>query len=91
MINTQLELLKYDLGIMHTERDEYFLSLLSSAQSELEQKGIVFDAESVQDNLLVSDYAAWIYRKRMENIPLSRNLEFRIRNRIVKGRSEGGV
>lgn len=89
MINTPLELMKYDLGITHTERDDYFLSILESSKKELEGKGIVFDVNSVQDNILIADYAAWNYRKRMENIPLSRNLEFRIRNRIVKNRSTG--
>ncbi len=88
MINTPLELMKYDLGITHAERDEYFLSILEASKKELEGKGIVFDENDVRDNILIADYAAWNYRKRMENIPLARNLEFRVRNRIVKNRSD---
>lgn len=91
MVNTTLELLKMDLGISHNERDEYFETLLLSAKTELEAKGIKLNEASVYDNLLISDYAAWLYRKRTENVPLARNLEFRIKNRIIKKRSEGDV
>lgn len=82
-----LELLKLDLGIKNTSKDLYYNSLLATAQKELEKKGITLDENSVEDAMLISDYAAWCYRKRTENVPLPVNLQLRIRNRIVSARA----
>ena len=85
-----LELLKLDLGIKNTSKDVYYNSLLEAAQKELERKGISLEKNSVEDAMLISDYAAWCYRKREENIPLPVNLQLRIRNRIVSARAKKG-
>ena len=82
-----LELLKLDLGIKNTSKDLYYNSLLATAQKELKRKGIELDENSVEDAMLISDYAAWCYRKRTENVPLPVNLQLRIRNRIVSARA----
>ncbi len=79
-----LELLKLDLGITHTLRDTYFSSLLESSQNEIQMTGIVLDLESSEDQMLVVDYAAWTYRKRQDDTPLSKNLQLRIKNRVIK-------
>ncbi|MGG4312532.1 hypothetical protein ABEW49_29130 [Bacillus anthracis] len=79
-----LDLLKLDLGITHDLRDAYFSNLLISSQNELKRMGIVLDFESIDDQMLTVDYAAWSYRKRQEDIPLSRNLQFRINNRVIQ-------
>ena len=79
-----LQLLKLDLGITHNLRDSYFKVLLDSSISELSGKGIKFDFTKAEDMMLVIDYAAWLYRKRQENIPFSRSLQFRIHNRVIK-------
>lgn len=76
-----------DLGISLTSRDEYFTKLLESCQKEFKEKGIILDLKKTEDILLLSDFAAWRYRKRTENVPLSQNLSWRIRNRIVKVRA----
>lgn len=81
-----LELLKIDLGITHSKRDAYFNNLIESVIKELDQKGIKINKANVEDQMLVSDYSAWVYRKRQEDVPLSMNLTQRLRNRIVKGR-----
>lgn len=84
-----LTLFKIDLGITHTLRDEFFTALLKACKTEIEAKGITLDlTNSVEDQMLLSDYAAWKYRKRQEDIGLSRNLDFRIKNRIVKERAK---
>jgi len=88
-MDTVLILLKIDLGITHNLRDEYFLTLLISCEQELAGKGIRLNLTDSQDQILLSDYAAWQYRKRTEDTPLSNNLKWRIRNRIVKGRANG--
>jgi hypothetical protein len=79
-----LSLLKLDLGITHDLRDAYFKKHLNSTQNEIERTGIVLDFSDDDDMLLVVDYAAWNYRKRQENVPLSRNLQIRINNRVIK-------
>jgi hypothetical protein len=90
-----LAMFKADLGITSTARDVYFTNFILSQKAELEKKGFNLLIEiagetpaNIEDVMLLSDYAAWLYRKRTENIPLSQNLQYRIRNRIVKARSE---
>lgn len=82
-----LELLKSDLGISHSKRDNYLKKLIENSKYELEAKGIKLDMENVEDMILISDYTAWVYRKRAEDIGMSQNLTFRIRNRVVKARA----
>lgn len=84
MHETLLQLLKLDLGITHNLRDAYFSSLLVSAQNELGIMGVEVYTSNEEDQMLVVDYAAWTYRKRQEDIPLSRNLRLRINNRLIK-------
>lgn len=84
---TLLRLFKADLGISSEVKDEYFSRRLEAAKRELEEKGIALNEEETDDLLLISDYAAWLYRKRQENIPMARNLVRRIRNKIVKARA----
>lgn len=90
-----LAMFKADLGIISTARDNYFTNFIAAKKAELEEKGIKLLIEkdggteaNIEDIMLLSDYAAWCYRKRTENIPLSNNLRWRIRNRIVKTRSK---
>lgn len=79
-----LSLLKLDLGITHDLRDAYFSNILTAAQNELSSMGAQIDLSLVEDQMLIVDYAVWTYRKRQENIPLSRNIQFRINNRIIR-------
>ena len=89
LLTTVLKLLKLDLGITSNARDEYFNNLLESCKKDLEGKGIVLE-ENADDMQLLSDYSAWAYRKRQEDVPISNNLKHRIRNRIVKVRAGNG-
>lgn len=86
-METVLQMLKTDLGINHTLRDDYFNNLIKSCENELASKAITLDLEMPDDMMLLSDYSAWIYRKRAENVPMAQNLVLRIRNRQVKGRA----
>ena len=83
-----LNLLKIDLGITHNLRDAYFTSTIVAAQKEIESRGITLDLSNVEDQMLLSDYAAWKYRKRQEDVGLPQNLTYRLRNRVVKARSQ---
>lgn len=89
-----LALLKNDLGIKSTSKDDYFNKYLESRKKELEDKGISFDLESednIDDLMLISDYAAWMYRNRSENTSIPNNLLNRIRNKVTKKRSSYGI
>lgn len=87
-MTTALELFKLDLGVQHSKRDKYFLSILKAAESEIKGKGISLDLEKSEDLLLLVDFALWRYRKRTEDVPLSQSIRHRIRDRIVKERAK---
>jgi len=79
-----LQLLKLDLGITHDLRDTYFTNSLKTAEIELTKMGVDLTSSTVEDTQLIVDYAVWQYRKRQEDVGLSRNLKFRINNRIIQ-------
>jgi hypothetical protein len=81
-----LSLLKIDLGITHTLRDSFFLQLIESSIQEIERRGITLDLLRSDDAVLVVDYTLWSYRNRQEDITLSRNIQHRLRNRIIEER-----
>lgn len=85
-METLLSLLKIDLGITHNLRDTFFIKLIEGALKEVQRRGIKVDLNSADDQMLISDYAAWAYRNRAENIPLAENIKHRLRNRIIKER-----
>lgn len=81
-----MNLLKIDLGITHNLRDAFFIKLLQGTMKEIERRGIKADLNSADDQMLICDYAAWVYRNRTEDVPLANNIQHRIRNRIIKER-----
>lgn len=85
-----LALFKQDMGIKNNAKNTYFKNLIKASEKELERKGIRLDKNSVDDAMLVSDFAAWNYRKRQEDTPLPANLSNRIKNRIIRRRAKGG-
>lgn len=86
-METVLQMFKIDLGISHIVRDAYFNNFLLAQQKELESKGFVLDLTLTEDIMLLSDYASWNYRNRSENVELAKNLQLRIRNRVIKERA----
>lgn len=88
-ILTALALFKADLGIKNDTRDDYFAAQLLAAREELAGKGVSLDMTAIEDNMLLSDFAAWRYRLRMEDAPeMSDSLRYRIRNRVAKRRAQ---
>lgn len=79
-----LQLFKLDLGITHHLRDTYFSNILDASYNELSKMGIDFSSSTVEDLQLIVDYAVWNYRKRQEDVGLSRSLKFRIHNRVIQ-------
>lgn len=84
-----LALFKADLGITNSSRDEYFKRLIGAFKSELDRSGVSLDENAADDIMLLSDYAAWNYRKRTESVPLPINLEKRLLNRKMRCRASG--
>jgi hypothetical protein len=82
-MDTLLNLLKIDLGITHNLRDAFFIQLIQGSMKEIERRGITLDEKSADDQMLIVDYSAWVYRKRQEDIPLANNIQQRLRNRII--------
>lgn len=87
-MQTVLEMLKVDLGISHQSRDVYLNNVIQGCVEELKDKGIMLDLEQTDDAMLLSDYAAWRYRKRTEDVPLAKNLDLRIKNVRTKERAK---
>lgn len=77
-----LTLLKANIGITSTSRDEYLKSLLDAVSNELtNEKGL--SLESLTAQMFVVDYTAWRFKHRGEDV-MPRNLEYRLRNLIIK-------
>lgn len=68
--------------------------LLTVAAAQLTQRGITLDGESVKDNYLQVEYAAWLYRRRMQQADagIPRYLQTDIHDRLIaeKGRVNRG-
>lgn len=86
-METVLKMLKIDLGLNHSLRDEYFIKLIEGSRYDLARKGAELNLKNVEDIMLLSDYCAWLYRKRTEDVPMARNLVSRIRERQIRGRA----
>lgn len=79
-----LPLLKMDLDIHTTKRDEYLNTLILSAKEFIENEGITL-GQSYGDTLLIEMYAAYLYRKRKENVAMPRMLRYALNNRLLGG------
>lgn len=58
-----LVMLKQDLEILHTVKDEYLKNLISMAQEMIAREGVIM-GDTLEDQGIVVMYAAWMYRKR---------------------------
>ncbi|MBR1540696.1 MAG: phage head-tail connector protein [Clostridia bacterium] len=78
-----LKMLKSDLRILHDKEDEYLNFRISAAKKEIEREGIKLDLDEVDHVLIVSDYAAWLYRKRSQEIAFPQNLRTRMNKLLI--------
>ena len=87
---TILIILKNDLEISSTSRDELLMNLIELAKAAIEREGIKLK-DSVDDGMLIENYAAFLYRKRREEaVAMPRSLRYLLNNRLLseKGKSE---
>ena len=87
-----LKLLKIDLQISVDAYDEYLGALIARAESAIKEEGIELTV-SQSDAMLVEMYAAYLYRKRREDvIAMPRSLRYALNNRLMsqKGSAYNG-
>lgn len=84
---TALALLKADLGYFDSAipaaLETYLSSVLDSAAAKIARAKIELVPGNVDDDLFLSMYAAWMYRKRTEGLAMPQMLRAEIRNRQV--------
>lgn len=83
-----LKLLKMDLMIQSERLDDYLKVLVQTAKELISREGIDLQ-ESYEDSLLVEMYAAYLFRKRKEDVAMPRMLRFALNNRLL-GESANG-
>lgn len=85
-----LKILKADLGILHDKLDQdELIPRIESAIEDIEREGIKIDMEKISHVVIVVDYAAWLYRKRTQNVPFPHSLRFRMNNLLYS--QKGGI
>lgn len=84
------ESLKVDLGEFYpsVERGAFLKNMISAAASMIEREGIVL-SDTVEDNLLVGMYAAYLVRKRATVEPMPRMLRWALNNRLFSQKAQG--
>lgn len=85
-----LTILKTDLEISGTSRDNMLNNMIELAKAAITSEGITLN-DSVSDGMLVENYAAFLYRKRREDlIAMPRALRYLLNNRLLseKGKVE---
>ncbi len=86
-----LNLVKAVLGYRSTVRDELLKVIIKSVITELkDNKGIVLEPKSDEQVMFIVDLAAFRY-KHQGGETMPRNLEYRLRNLIIKYRGKNDV
>lgn len=73
--------LKVDLGITTTAYDDRLIVYLQTAQARITEEGVTL-TDSVDDALLTTQYAAWLWRRRDTGEGMPRMLRYQLNNRI---------
>ena len=73
--------LKVDLGITTDAYNDRLITYLQTAQARISEEGIAL-TESIEDQTLVVQYAAWLWKKRDTGDGLPRMLRYALNNRL---------
>ena len=86
-----ITVLKQDLEILHSEKDDYLQLLVETAVEEIRREGVALNEEKYADNVLVASYAAWLYRKRgASDTEMPRFLRYMLNNRLFSQKAGAG-
>ena len=85
-----LTMLKVDLGITAEAYNERLYADLQAAKSYIAREGITLN-ETIEDDQLVVQYAAWLWRKRGgdEQSSMPRMLRYLLNNRLFSEKMRG--
>ena len=80
-----LTIMKVDLGISVTTLDDDALKpMIALATKHLERQGMTFTGPpAAEDGTLIGLVAAWMWRKRKDNVPMSAMLQRMIHDRLL--------
>lgn len=76
-----LGMAKVDLQISTTAYDLYIGQLIQTAEERIKTEGITLRDE-VPDNMLVAQYAAYLFRQRRDGAGMPRMLRYALNNRL---------
>lgn len=81
MINA-IKILENDLRILNIDKETeaYLQKRIDAAKKDIELEGIKLDMDNIEHVLIVVDYAAWLYKKRNQDIGFPRHLRYRMNN-----------
>lgn len=91
--NEILTVLKTDLEISTSLRDDYLKNLITLAENSIKKEGIKLFNGTVEEGMLVEMYAAHLYRQRRGgSAALPRHLRFALNNMLMsqKGKVNNG-
>lgn len=83
-----LSMLKMDLQISASQYDEYLMNMIKLAEKEIKKEGIAIEESetsgfSIEDGMLIQMYAAYLYRKRKEQVVvMPRSLRYMLNNTL---------
>lgn len=81
--------LKIDLQISAGQYDEYLKNLIELAKKAIIREGITIKKDT-EDGMLIEMYAAYLYRKRKENVAgMPRMLRYMLNNRLLSEKMGG--
>lgn len=81
--------LKIDLGIMTDDYNSRLITYLKNAQQALQREGVTL-TDSVEDDTLTVQYAAWTWRHRKTGEGMPRMLRRALNNRIFSQHMQEG-
>lgn len=83
-----LKILKMDLQFSTAAFDDFLRKIIELAAAAITKEGITL-TDNVEDGMLIEIYAAYLYRKRRENIPMPRALRWQLNNRLLSQKAGG--
>ena len=85
----KLPILKKDLQMLTSANDEYLLILLDQAEVLIEREGVKL-MDDIESDMLVIQYAAYLFRKRAgTETAMPRFLRFQINNLLFSQKGRG--
>jgi hypothetical protein len=86
---TKLKILKHDLQTTTSANDEYLKSLLEYGKAAIIREGIKFEEETIELDMAVIHYAAYLFRKRAgKDTMMPRFLRYELNNILFSQRGK---